>query len=479
MPPLALVALFQRSLPWLSPQGRAVINSLVCDNGRAGSTNLLCERLGLRTRFQLNRLLHREGLPPYEELTGWVCVLHWMLRADAGAVQGGGALRPIAREARMALASCYRLVRRVTGHHWTRLRKVGTSEVMHWFVERTCIPHAPRPIQGQCPTVELHEPAQLRERPPIGTPRRLPICGAPFGIAIRGPDLAYVTRTRAAAVERLDLLSGRFCGSVQLGCTPTCVKFDASGDRAYVSVQYCDEIAVIDTHRHVRIHAFPIAGNPFPLALSQRAHTLFVTTNEDRLFGLNVQNGRLLGSVPLPATSHHLALHPSGDRLYVATRIAGSVLEIDTSRYEVIRTFALGGWPQGVAVSSDGTTLYVANERHGLDVVRLASGKRIGTVELDTAGSGAVSLALSPDNRLLYTGLVHCGKVAAIDVGSQTLRAVIDTGGRPREIAFDSAGKAIVVNEAGWIDILPADGAGVYRLGTPSNQPTAPAAAAS
>src|SRR5258705_13939682 len=103
MPPLALASLFQRALPWLSPQGRAVINLLVCDNGRAGSTHLLCERLGLRTRFQLNRLLHREGLPPYEELAGWGCVFPWMLGGEPGA--GGGALGPMAGRSGMALAS--------------------------------------------------------------------------------------------------------------------------------------------------------------------------------------------------------------------------------------------------------------------------------------------------------------------------------------------------------------------------------------
>src|SRR5206468_10105508 len=85
MPPLALASLLQGALPWLSPEGRAVVNSLVCSNGRVGSAQALCQRIGLRNRFQLNRLLRREGLPAYEELSGWVCVLHWMLKADAGA----------------------------------------------------------------------------------------------------------------------------------------------------------------------------------------------------------------------------------------------------------------------------------------------------------------------------------------------------------------------------------------------------------
>src|ERR1043166_519486 len=114
MPPLALGSLLQGALPWLSSDGRAVLNTLVSSNGRAGSAQALCQQLGLRSRFQLNRLLRREGLPPYEELSGWVCVLHWMQQADAGV--GRGALLALARQTRMETASSYRLVRRVTSH---------------------------------------------------------------------------------------------------------------------------------------------------------------------------------------------------------------------------------------------------------------------------------------------------------------------------------------------------------------------------
>lgn len=471
MPPLAIALLFHRALPWLSAHGRAVLNTLICDNGRAGSAQVLCQRLGLRSRFQLNRLLHREGLPPYEELAGWVCVFYWMLRADAGEQ---GSLRSLALYAHMEAASCYRLVRRVTGRSWRQLRRAGTDEVVRWFVRRTRAPRVCRAAEArQLPREMLPLPAPCEPVAPGSPqgPQRLALSGGPYGLAVRGHDLAYITRAHGAAIERLDLTTGRLSGSIPLGCTPTCVAFSPSGTQAYVSVQYCDEIAVIDAVRHVQTHALPVSGDPFPLLVSPRGRTLFFTTNEDRLFGLCPQNGRVMGSISLPATSHHLVMHPAGGRLYVATRAGGSVLEVDTSRYEIIRTFSLGGWPQGVAVSPDGTTLYVANEQHGLDVIRLASGKPIGTIELE---GGACALQLSPDHQLLYMGLVHAGKIAVIEVSSLSLRATIDTGGRPRELGFDPMGKVIVANEAGWVDILPYDRRHLSRIANPSQDPTAP-----
>src|SRR2546425_7394299 len=103
MPPLALATLLHQALPWLSVDGRAVVNTLVCDNGRVGSAQALCQRVGLRSRFQLNRLLRREGLPPYEELAGWVCVFYWMVRGDAA--DGRVALRSLAPQTRIEIAS--------------------------------------------------------------------------------------------------------------------------------------------------------------------------------------------------------------------------------------------------------------------------------------------------------------------------------------------------------------------------------------
>jgi DNA-binding beta-propeller fold protein YncE len=232
-----------------------------------------------------------------------------------------------------------------------------------------------------------------------------------------------------------------------------------------VSVQYCDEIAVIDTTRHRLIQSIPVTGDPFPLLLSPSGRTLFVTTNEDRLFAVSLQTGRVTGSLGLPATSHHLALHPAGDRLYVATRAGGSVLEVDLHRFKVLRAFPLGGWPQGMVVSPDGTSLFVANEQQGLDAVRLGNGQRVASLANET---GAVALALSPDHCFLYAAHVRAGTVGMIELASLSRRGTLVTGGRPAQIAFDGAGHAIISNEAGWLDIVPVGDLRVASAAEPS-----------
>lgn len=452
MPPLPLASAMLTRLPWLSAQGRAVINVMVCENGRTGSADLVAARLGLRTRFQLARLLRREGLPPYELLTGWASVLYWMFEAD----RTEATLLALARRAHLDPAMSYRLIRRLTGLRWSELRRLGTAAVLPRFV-KLC-----RPGRGsEAGHARRQAAAEDRERRfdvrPMGgpiLPLRLQLDGAPFGVAVHGARLAYITRAHAAAVERLDLVTGRLAGTIPVGCIPSAITFDGTGTRAYVSIQYGDAIAVIDAMTHAPVEFLSVPGNPFPVLLSRNGRTLYFTTNEDRLYGLCLATQRIVTALPLPATSHFMALDPTGTRLYVSTRAGGTVLEVDTTRHRVTRTFRLGGQPQELAVSRDGMMLYVANEQHGLDAVCLLNGQRIGPLNL---GAPAIGLALSPDEREVYVALVSTGAVAVVDRASLKVRATLPTGGRPRGMAFDRSGRLLVIaNEAGWVDVLPA-----------------------
>jgi len=439
-------------LPWLSAEGRAVINLVACENGRTRSADLCAARLGLRTRFQLARLLRREGMPPYEVLTGWTSVLYWMLEAD----RTGITLLALARRSLLDPAMSYRLIRRLTGLRWSELRRLGTGEVLRRFLKQCHPGRGGQTDHGRRWTVPEHRDGPLEWRPNGGPvlPVRIPIDGAPFGVAVHGARLAYITRSHAAAVERLDLTTGRAVGTIPVGCVPSVVAFDATGTRAYVSIQFCERIAVIDATTHAPIGALPVPACPFPIVLARSGRILYFTTNEDRLYALCLGTQRIVASLPLPATSHFLALHPTDTRLYVSTRAAGTVMEVDTVRHRVTRTFELGGQTQGLAVSRDGMALYVANEHHGLDVVCLPTGQRTGPVNV---GGPAIGLTLSPDEREIYAALVSSGAVAVLDRASLKVRATLPTGGRPRGMAFDQTGRVLVIaNEAGWVDIVPA-----------------------
>ena len=146
-----------------------------------------------------------------------------------------------------------------------------------------------------------------------------------------------------------------------------------------------------------------------------------------------------------------LAIHPTGNRLYVPTWKAGNILELDARSLSVTRRYEVGGQPLGVALSTDGLRLYCGNEHGWIDLVHLPTGKIVRRA-FDTP---VVEVALTRDQHVVYASLRTAGRITMVDAHSLACVGTLETGGLPRHIAFDGLGNvAIVANEAGWVDLV-------------------------
>jgi YVTN family beta-propeller protein len=474
MPPLRLTSLLQAALPELSSASRAVLSTLGCLNGNAPSARDMAAWVGLRDRYQLARALRRDGLPPLEHLAGWTRVVYWLLEAESS----GASLRQLAQREHMDPAVAYRLVHRVTGLPWSQAQRAGLTVALLQLREhrgmrivgaRTTAVEVPHRLAEAVGDDVVSSTAPLAPTRPSRRPQPVPskgprhpaavlagrrvIGGSPFDVAITPDGVALVTRVHAAAIDAIRLQPFRSVGAIRTGPTPTRVVLSPAGGGscAYVTNQFAEEIGIIDLDTLEQTAAIPVPGHPFGAALAPDGRTLFVTTNLDRLCAVSLSARRVVTSVPIPGVCPGIVMHPSGCRVYVPCWKAGVILETDARTLCQLRRFDVGGTAQDPVVASDGLTLYSANQGGWLDVVQLTTG-RVTTVALD---GPATSVALSPDQAVLYVGLVFDGRVVVIDRGTLRACATIDTGGKPRRIAFDRSGcLALVANEAGWVDLL-------------------------
>jgi YVTN family beta-propeller protein len=100
--------------------------------------------------------------------------------------------------------------------------------------------------------------------------------------------------------------------------------------------------------------------------------------------------------------------------------------------------------PQRLAVSPDGSELYVANETSGLDVVNVASG----AVSSTSFGTAAYGLGLTPDGGHLYVLLPASGELRVLDRATRVAVKTLFVGGTPRNIVFAAdATTALIANE--------------------------------
>jgi cytochrome d1-like heme-containing protein len=476
---LRLTSVLQTALPHLSEHGRALLSALGCMNGHPPRSQELAAWLGFHDRYQLARALRRDGLPPLEVIGGWARTLYWMTEAEAS----GTSLRELAERERLDPAVAYRLVRRVTGRRWSEVRRDGLAVTMLRFRDRCAkgranVPGAlPMPLMvavGESngrPTARAplaRAPILTWRASPQRTPghrvvqsisERVEMGGAPFDVAFAGPGTALVTRPHAAAVDVLQLNPLRVAHTIPVGPTPTRVLSSMrNGGRpsaphmAFVTSQFGEAIYLIDLARRQKAGSISVPGHALGAAMAPDDHTMYVTTNHDRLVAVSALQHTVLGSTAIPLACHELTVHPSGRWILVPCWRAGVIVELDADTLRMTRRFDVGGAVQDLVVSPDGQTLYAANECGWLDVIHLASGRRTATLEF---GTPAFSLAISADQTLLFVGLLRAGRVVVLQRQGLIERASITTGGQPRLMAVHPDGSAVLVaNEGGWVDLL-------------------------
>lgn len=467
MPPLVLTSLLEGALPSLSSEGRAVVSALGCFNGKTPSAHEMAAFVGLRDRFQLARVLRRDGLPPLEHLAGWTRVAYWLVNAEAT----GATLRHLARRDGLDPAVAYRLVHRITGLTWLEARRAGLPLAVLRLRERCVGRVAGRAAAQRLAAavgdgiVRVTREGLVSERAPlVAVPRprnpghpqgilsgRQPVSGSPCDIVFTPDGAALVSRLHAAAVDVLRPRPFRTVASIRTGPAPTSLCVSPAGTCAYVTCQFSQEVGILDLRAAGRTSAIPVDGDALGANLSADGRTLYVTTNHDRLFAVALPAGRVVGSMPVPLGAFHLIADPSGRRVYVSCFRAGLILEADARALRPLRQFAVGGVAQDLALSADGLRLYATNQAGWLNVIQLTTGQ-IMTYPL---GAPAVSLALSPDDAVLYAGLVFDGRVLVLDARTLQVRTILATGGKPRRIAFDATGRtALIANETGWVDLV-------------------------
>jgi YVTN family beta-propeller protein len=128
---------------------------------------------------------------------------------------------------------------------------------------------------------------------------------------------------------------------------------------------------------------------------------------------------------------------------YITNGGSNTVSVIDTATNTVIATVNVGDRPQGVAVSPDGTAVYVTNYGGTVSVIDTATNKVTSTVSVGTNPNG---IAVTADGEKVYVTNYGGNTVSVIDTASNTVAATVTVGNNPFGIAV-SGSEAYVTND--------------------------------
>jgi len=125
--------------------------------------------------------------------------------------------------------------------------------------------------------------------------------------------------------------------------------------------------------------------------------------------------------------------------VYVANSDSSTVSVIDTATNMVATTIpTLPSGLVGVALTPDGSKVYVAALSGSLSVIATATDAVIATIQL---AANAFGVAVSPDGRKVYVANGNFATVSVIDTESNTMIATIPVGGSPTGVTVTPDGR--------------------------------------
>ena len=189
------------------------------------------------------------------------------------------------------------------------------------------------------------------------------------GLAV-SPDgsTVYVTGGTASKLYAVDAASGKVRWTAPTGPEPLAVLLSSDGARAYVSDWGGTSIAAIDAHTGRPIAMLGVDHHPNALAFSPDGATLYATcANAGVVDVIDVKRGEVrarfkpsLWENALEGTTPSgLAVTSDGKRLFVADAGDNAVAALSTSTGDLIGAVPVGWFPTDVALAGDGSTLFV------------------------------------------------------------------------------------------------------------------------
>jgi YVTN family beta-propeller protein len=288
----------------------------------------------------------------------------------------------------------------------------------------------------------------------------------PFGAAVNGSGQILISQANSGQVAS-SLYPVTGFTTQNLGGVPTSIALLGGGTALLTPTgPDTNEASVIELSSNRVLVQAPLSVRAFSAVTGPDSQTAYLGTNDGRVLEFDVASSQVTRSIDLGVAgsrANHLALNPAGTLLYASSFTTGTISEIDLASKSVVRIFVVGGEPQGIAVSLNGTELYVADESGtgAIEVYDLVGETLESSIPSGATASlgGPFGLAMSPDGTKVYVGVITTegpGLIQVIDTGTRTIERTIDScGGMPRRIAFGfSGGLAVIADETGCVTFV-------------------------
>jgi YVTN family beta-propeller protein len=336
----------------------------------------------------------------------------------------------------------------------------------------------------------------------IGIVAIAPSVPTPLGIAVSpdGSQAAVATASNFAprALQFIDLATQTVAQTLSIGNSFVGVAYSPDGNTLYVGGGADNNLKIFTrgaSGQWALAPRIPITSSaPSGLSLSPSGDKLYVALNTAHALGIVDTTTRAVVQIPSGAFPYTTATTKDGLKVYVsnwggrlpqaadatdgsnpvvvdpATGIAnnGTISVYDTSAQKIAKTIEVGLHPSAMALSSDGSRLYVANANSdSISVINTTGDIVEKTIDVrmnGSPGSAPNAIVVSDDGRTLYVANAGNNAVVVVDPADRhAIRGFIPVGWFPASLALTKDDRLLVGNGYGFGSIAPTAGGSTGR----------------
>ena len=227
--------------------------------------------------------------------------------------------------------------------------------------------------------------------------------------------------------------------------------------RVYICNQVSDKVSVVDGDSKVVTALldvdFLIDIADKPHMVKERDGFLYVTLiTTGKFLKFSTTDYKLVGDIGNILKAGMIQITPDGNKAFVSRSstsdpVFNSIFAIDIKNMTVIKEILLPapGVPHGLALTPDGSTLYVANlSLDRISIVDAVNNEFVEDISFPV-GTQPMQTTVSPDGKYLYVSAKGTGNLIVIDTGTKTIVAQVNIGPGPMHISVKSDGSKIYV----------------------------------
>jgi YVTN family beta-propeller protein len=258
------------------------------------------------------------------------------------------------------------------------------------------------------------------------------------GSPIAGPGVDESTLPppdkSADAIAEFDIAQNKVVRSLEGGSDPENFAISSDDKTIYVSNEDASGVSFLDIPSGKITKTIKTGEEPEGVTLTPDGKLIYSTNEEDGTVSVtDPAAGKVLKQIKVGRRPRNVVFMPDGAHAYVNAENDGAIGYLDTVKNVLIKPIPLGKpgeiKPMGMAMSNDGSKLYVSTGRgQQVFIIDTATNKPVTSFEV---GRRPWGIALSADNKTLYSANGPSNDVSVVDLSNNTVTKKVPVSAGP------------------------------------------------